>query len=117
MAKGLLAGMQDKTSAAEGLLRAASQRQAASRVPTWRYQQGNVAQVIEHYLLSVIAAEGRLSSLGGNDRIEYAQAWLNDARTLVQKVATALGPTRKTKIDHVLAWRDAFSAYRRDHKV
>jgi hypothetical protein len=117
VAKGLLAGMQDKTSAAEVLLRAASQRQAASRVPKWRYQQGNVGQAIEHYLLSVIGAEQRHSTVSGKDRIDYAEAWLNDARSLVQKVAAALGGSRKTKTDHVLAWRDAFSAYRRDHKV
>jgi len=115
--KGLLLKMEDQTTASAALLRAASLGTPVGRVPGWRYAQGNVGQSIEHYLLSVTGAEQRLSVLTGKDRPNHVQDWLERALAFVPAVASTLGTSRRTKTDHVLAWRDAFLAYRQDHKV
>ncbi|PYX29580.1 MAG: hypothetical protein DMG80_14280, partial [Acidobacteria bacterium] len=115
--QGLFGRLQDQTSASDALLRAAAQNHRASVVPGWRYQQGNVAQAIEHYLLAAVRSDRELSALTGNARLDHVENWLKAAVAMTRPIRSALGQPPRTKTDHVLAWQDAFLAYRKAHNV
>lgn len=113
---GFLEAIADQTVASAGLLRAARDGLRSDDVPGWRYAPSNIAAAKEHFLLSAIQAERKYSE-SRSDRIELIQEWLSSAVGVVGHLAPLLGQPRRTKLDHVDAWRDAFQRFRIDHKL
>ncbi len=114
---GLLARIGDKTIASSGLLLAAEQGQIVTNVPAWAYRQANITAAKEHFLLSSVQAERLHSQYSGSARRNFAEKWLLEATRFSGEIAETIDRDRRTKTSHVQAWKDAFVAYRRDHKV
>jgi len=115
--KGLLSQFVDRTTASAGLLRAAEQGARVDNVPTWAYRQSNIRAAKEHFLLSMVQAERLHSQYSGSSRRNFVEKWFLEAARLSSKITEEIGGDRRTKTNHVHAWKDAFVAYRQDHNV
>ena len=115
-ATGLLNRIADKTSASSVLLAAADRSIPVRNVPSWEYRQSNVEAAQEHFLLSAINAERTHAKYSGVARLNFVGKWLEQAMKNANDVGRVLGLGAKTKMQHVQAWRDAFIAFRRDHR-
>lgn len=114
---GLLSAISDRTTASAGLLDAAGKGVSVARVPQWRYAQSIVTAATAHYLLSALDAERRLTAARPATRPDKITEWLDNAFRVSERIARVLGRGGRTRLDHVQAWRDAFTSYRNDHKV
>lgn len=114
---GLMDRIKDLTSASESLFRGVLDRVPVSQIVDWRYAKSNVAAAMEHYELSAIQAERLHSRYTGKKRLDFVEKWLTDAVDIANQVKTILPKPPKTRIDHVYAWKDAFSNYRRSQSV
>ena len=114
---GLLDTISDSTYASTGLITAAKDGKKVAAVPAWAYRQSNVTAAREHYLLSVIRQDERLSALGEEEKVELVEKWLQDAVATCDKVNSLMGNGAKTKTSHIQSWLNAFTSYRKDHKV
>jgi len=119
---GRLGEIEDSTVAAEPLLRAARAGISSDQVPAWAYRQGNISAAEEHFLLAVQAATEELMGLApGYPRVEFVEAWLRSAERIAADATAEIdaslpkGKERKTRTEHVSAWRSAVESYRRDH--
>jgi hypothetical protein len=113
----LLSKIIDNTNACSGLLQAAQQFQSTKNVPAWAYRMSNVTAAREHYLLSIISQNLTLDTLTLDDQLNEVEKWLVNASSDCDAIDSILGDSSKTNTDHVRAWKEAFTAYRRDHKV
>lgn len=106
----------DETEVSMGLLQAASNRTPVNQVPAWQYRASNRIAAEDHFILSLANSELLQSQYSGTARLDFVEGWLTDAAGYSRNIIDTLGATRKTKLTHVEAWRDAFVSYRRDHK-
>ena len=116
--KGFLNRFANQTPACAGLLKAASQGARVRSVPDWQYRTNNVTAAKNHYRYSVIQSENSFGQLSVQARLDYIEnQWLSPAASLCSQIKSTLGPQAKTNPDHVQAWLDAFTLFRRDHNV
>jgi hypothetical protein len=87
-------------------------------ITPWVYRTNNVTAAQDHFLEAVIKAESEHSRYSGRARLDYVENnWLGSAVELGKSIDSILGPSRKTKTEHIQSWYDAFRYFRRDHSV
>lgn len=107
----------DQTEACEGLLRAKRSGVSVNDVPAWQYRPNNRTASMDHYRLSIFRMDQQLFNLTSIQKLDYIQEWLNNAALLSSQVRQIIGRNGATKIDHINAWKDAFSTYRSSHRI
>jgi len=106
-----------KTTSSAGLLDAAAQGIKVKDVPDWVYRVNNRTSARNHFILSQIDNDSNLSRIKEADRLDYVQNKLTNAVQFSVEIATTLGPTGKTSVDHVQSWLDALIRFRDDHNI
>lgn len=114
---GYLGMISDDTLATQGLLSAAREGRSVSQVPAWVYRQSNVASAREHFIRSIMRADIAQTVPDDAARVDIVNLWLDQAGSNADVIARNLGSERKTKVQHVNAWLQAFLGYRADHRV
>jgi len=115
---GMLNDIAQKTPASAGLITAVSKGVSSNDVIDWKYGPSRVTASQEHYFYSIVEAEKLLSQIPEKDRLDYIEnRWLLPATLYTKQIASVLGSTGKTKIDHVQSWLDALRRFRRDQNV
>jgi len=107
----------NETNASKTLMLGLSSGKSVQDIPAWRYRISNNTAAMEHYRLSMIAANNELENSSFEKRLDTVQNWLSNASALVKKMEPILGDDSLTKTDHVAAWKDAFLAYRLSHNI
>jgi hypothetical protein len=124
VAGGRLPSIEDVTAASELLLRAARLGRSSNAVVPWQYRKSNIVAADEHFLLAMQKATARLVGLSPAARIAAIDEWLRSAEALAAELAAVIDDRlrgtkqkRKTRTEHVTAWRAAVESYRRDHQL
>lgn len=116
-ANGNLGLIEDRTPSSKGLLAAAKSGASAKQVPAWAYRPSNVTAAREHFFQSAKQAEELHFVFDETERMDFVQAWLENANDSTMTVSQALGADIKTKTQHVNAWYQAFMDYRADQRI
>ena len=114
---GYMNRIKDITPASENLFRGVSNGASVSQIVDWRFAKSNVTAAMEHYRLSAIKAEKTHDQFSGTERLDFVENWLGNAAELAAEILNELPKNPKTKLKHIVAWKDAFCNYRRSQSV
>jgi len=108
---GLFSEIQDRTPAAQGLLRALTQGKRASSVPTWQHRIGNVTAARAHFKSAMIRETHRVRDLPDSVRAVHMKKWLSKAADLAGRVRDLGTLNARSANRHQTAWLKALEEF------
>ncbi len=111
VASGLFSEIEDRTPAAQGLLRAVAQGKPVAAVPNWQHRIGNVTAARAHFKSAMIRETHRVRDLPDSARATHMKSWLSNAVDLAARVRE-IGPLNARSANrHQPAWLKAFEEF------